>query len=67
MDKLLDEFDLLIKQVNEKADEIINKAEDLKSDLDILQEQYDDLQEDLRENYKPINMHEFYGVNEGDF
>ena len=54
MEKLLNEFDELLKQVNEKAD-------------DRLQEEYDDLQESVRENYKPITMYEFHGVNEGDF
>ena len=67
MNKLIDELESLLKQVNEKTNEIISEAEELKDELDVLQEKYDDLEQDLRENYKLISKYEFYGVSESDF
>ena len=67
MEKLLDEFEFLLKQVNEKANEIISKMEDMQVDYDMLQEKYDDLEENLQENYKPISPYEMYEVSESDF
>jgi len=32
-----------------------------------LQERYDDLEQDIQENYKPISKYDFYGVSESDF
>ena len=67
MNKLIDELEVLLKQVNEKANDIMSEAEDLKSELEALQEKYDDLEQDIQENYKPIDKYKFYGVNERDF
>lgn len=67
MNKLIDELEVLLKQVNEKANDIMSEAENLKSELDALQKKYDDLEQDIQENYKPISKYEFHGVNERDF
>ena len=67
MKKLIDEFEDLLRQVNEKADEIMSEVENLKSDNERLQEEYEDLEEDLKENYKPISIYDFNGVSESDF
>lgn len=67
MDKLLDEFEFLLKQINQKANEIMSEAENLSADLDILQEKYDNLEQDVKDNYKPITPYEMYDVSESDF
>lgn len=64
MNKLIDELEVLLKQVNEKANDIMSEAEDLKNELDALQKKYDDLEQDIQENYKPIDKSKFYGVSD---
>ncbi len=48
-------------------EEILEKVEELDDEIDYLKEAYERLEEELRENYKPIPKHEFYGVSERDF
>ena len=50
--------------VNEDEFEIIDN---LCTKIDELQEQIDDMEQDIRENYRPISKYEFYGVNEREF
>ena len=47
--------------------ELIGLCEDLSCDLERLQEEYEDLQEQLRDNYRPISEYTMYGLNERDF
>ena len=67
MEKLIDDLELLLKQVNEKANDIMIEAEDLKSELELLQDKYNNLENDLQENYKPIDKYKFYEINKSDF
>lgn len=67
MEKLLDELETLLKQVDEKAIEIMGKAEDLKCDLDALQEQYDDFKDYVNDNYKHKTQAEQYEISDDDF
>lgn len=67
MKKLLNEFEIQLKKVNELADKIYDEATDMKQELDIANEKYDDYVEFVRENYKPINDYELLGMNEKDF
>jgi len=67
MDKLLDEFEFLLKQINQKASEIMSEAENLSADLDAVQEKYDNLEQDVKENYKQITPEEMYVISESDF
>jgi hypothetical protein len=48
-------------------DNLISMIEELLSKVDKMQESYDDLKQSIKENYKPISPHEFYGVSEHDF
>ena len=41
--------------------------EDLLIELDKAEEKYNDLEEQLRENYRPISVAEQYGISERDF
>ena len=50
--------------VNENEFDIIDG---LCTKIDELQEKIEDMEEDIRQNYRHISMHEFYGVNEKDF
>lgn len=47
--------------------ELIYAIDDLICENGRLQEKIDELEESIQNDYKPINKHEFYGVNEGDF
>ena len=67
MKKLLNEFEIQLKKVNELANKIYDEATDMKQELDIANEKYDDYVEFVRENYKPINDYELLGMNEKDF
>lgn len=48
-------------------DDLISVIEHLDKDLDSLQEQYDDLKQDLFDNYKPIPVEEQYEITDRDF
>lgn len=41
--------------------------EDLLMEIDSLQEKYDDLVEDMEQNYRPIPLSEQYGISDRDF
>lgn len=41
--------------------------EELKNEIEEWKDKYSELEEELRENYKPISKYEFHGVNERDF
>lgn len=46
------------------VDELIGLIEELKDDNDALQEKYEDLEQDMRDNYKPISVEEQIGYSE---
>ena len=49
------------------VEELFSMIEDLLIELDRAEEKYNDLEEQLRENYKPISVAEQYGISERDF
>jgi hypothetical protein len=67
MEKLLNELDVLLKQVNEKANEIIDEASELKIELDRKQEEFDDYKCYVADNYEEISPYKMYCVSESDF
>ena len=48
-------------------DELLNCIEDLDGEVDHWKEKYEDLEEDLRDNYRPIPYSEQVGVSDRDF
>ena len=50
-----------------KLDELSRTLEEVETEYSILLGKYDELVEDLENNYKPINKYDFYGVNEREF
>lgn len=51
----------------EEKDELISIIEDLIGEVNHLQEEYDDLERDLEDNYRPIPLSEQYCVYDRDF
>lgn len=49
------------------VEELFSMIEDLLIELDRAEEKYNDLEEQLRENYRPIPVAEQYGISERDF
>ena len=49
------------------VEELFSMIEDLLIELDRAEEKYKDLEEQLRENYRPISIAEQYGISERDF
>lgn len=51
------------------VEDIQNIIKDLICEYNRLKEKYEDLEEDLRQNYKPIDIdyYDYYGVSERDF
>jgi hypothetical protein len=49
------------------SDAVNDIIEDLLLEIDRLQEKYEDLEQNLEENYKPIPVSEQYGVTNHDF
>ena len=45
-------------------DDLIGVIEDLRSDLDILQDEYDDFKKQVEDNYKPLSQAELIGWSE---
>lgn len=41
--------------------------EDMFCEIDSLEEKIEDMEQDIRDNYKPISPYEMYGVSERDF
>ena len=49
------------------TDEIVTLIEDLLSEIDRLNEKIEDMEEDIRDNYRPISLSEQYDVSDCDF
>lgn len=49
------------------VDDLIAIIEDLDSDLESLQETYEDFKRDVEDNYKPIPYEEQVGISDRDF
>ncbi len=78
---LLDEKELKIfKEIEEKTitnyeiennllplENVIGIVEDLLSEINSLNEKLEDLENDVRENYRPIPVAEQYGISDEDF
>ena len=48
-------------------EELLDLCENLYNEVDILTEKINDLEQDIQENYKPIDKSEQYGINDSDF
>ena len=48
-------------------DEVIGSFEDALYEIECLEEEKKDLEDDIRDNYKPIPLSEMYGVSDRDF
>ena len=48
-------------------DEIIGIIEDMEQEIENLKEEISDMQDNIRENYRPIPLEELYGVSDRDF
>ncbi len=48
-------------------EELLDLCENLYNEINILTEKIDDLEQDIQENYKPIDKSEQYGINDSDF
>ena len=46
---------------------LLDIIQDLMCELDNAKEKYEDLKQDLEDNYKPISHYEEYGISESDF
>lgn len=49
------------------VEELFFMIEDLLIELDKAEERYNDLEEQVRENYRPIPVAELYGISDKDF
>ena len=49
------------------VDELLGTIEDLGDEIEHWKEKYEDLEQNLQDNYKPISHWEQYGISEGDF
>ncbi len=49
------------------SENIVSIFEDLIYEIDRLEEKYEDLEKDLRDNYRPIPVSEQYGISDRDF
>ena len=47
--------------------ELLGAIEDLKLEVERLNEQIEDKEQYYKDNYRKIDEHEFYGVSKGDF
>ena len=48
-------------------EDLLVVLEELYADKERLEEKIEDLENDIRDNYKPISPYEMYGVSERDF
>lgn len=48
-------------------EELVGLCEDLYHEVNILKEKIEDLEQDIEDNYKPIDKMEEYGINNLDF
>lgn len=46
---------------------VVAMFEDMFCEIDSLEEKIEDMEQDIRDNYKPISPYEMYGVSERDF
>ena len=58
---------VLKENVFVKDEDVEVMIEDLIGEIDKLQEKYDDLEQDMHDNYKPISHSEMYGISDCDF
>ena len=50
-----------------RTDELIGAIEDLKLEVERLQEEMEDKEQYYKDNYRKIDEHEYYGVSRKDF
>lgn len=48
-------------------EELLDLCENLYNEIDRLTEKIDDLEQDIQDNYKPIDKMEQYGISNSDF
>jgi ATP-dependent 26S proteasome regulatory subunit len=48
-------------------EELLDLCEELYNEVGNLQQQLEDLEENIQDNYKPIDKAEQYGINNSDF
>ena len=48
-------------------EEILEKLEELDDEVEYIKEAYERLEEDVKENYRPIPVSEQYGISDRDF
>lgn len=48
-------------------EEVLDLCEELYNETQRLNEKIDDLEQDIEDNYKPIDKFEQYGINNNDF
>lgn len=49
------------------VEDLLGVIEDLDSELENKKIEYEELENNLHENYKPISPYQLYGINEKDF
>lgn len=48
-------------------EELLNLCEDLYNEINVLNEKIEDLEQDIEDNYTPINKAEQYSISDSDF
>lgn len=48
-------------------EEILGLIEEMEDEIELLKEKISDMEDDIRDNYKPIPLSEMYGVSDKDF
>ena len=56
-----------VEEVVECTELNLRRVEELEDDLKEAKRDYEDLEQDLEDNYKPISLKEMYGVSDRDF
>ena len=49
------------------VEDLVVIIEELGCECESLEEKIDDMEQDIRDNYKPVSPYEMYGVSERDF
>lgn len=57
----------VINPVSMNEDDLIDLLEEVVSEYEHLQDKYDDLEQQIEENYRPIPVAEQYGISDKDF
>lgn len=57
----------VINPVSMNEDDLIDLLEEIVSEYEHLQDKYDDLEQQIEENYRPIPVAEQYGISDKDF